>query len=147
MDGEWFALDRQQLEFYQRMELEGVCRRVQVEDVPMSQLTDEIKSRIAETIASIKNGAIADVRPIEGYQILNGRNLDNNGHLAEEIDRYSDNSTDKDESSSECDWSEDEGDSSDISEGEDVGKTQRKKLPDDRLDSSDDEKEQLLLDD
>jgi len=58
VDGRWFALDRDQLEFYQRLEEGGGCRRVRVEPVSLTKLPDETKARISETVASIKNGAI-----------------------------------------------------------------------------------------
>lgn len=58
VDGRWFALDRDQLEFYQRLEQDGGCRRVRVEPVSLTQLPDDTKAKIDETVASIKNGAI-----------------------------------------------------------------------------------------
>lgn len=70
VDGRWFALDQDQLEFYQRLEQEGGCRRVRVDPVSLTQLPDETKAKIDETVASIKNGAIPGERVIHRVQII-----------------------------------------------------------------------------
>lgn len=42
--GRWFALDGARLEYYQRLERDGNCRKVTVEPVPATALSDEARS-------------------------------------------------------------------------------------------------------